>query len=368
MKRRLLFQMAALVLLGGLARAQPAPQLGPSVATMWPYTQTTGGNLLPNPFGTVAGGCSLASWKFLNQNSTVWSAVPDPIGGVESGNCVAEITDASSSTIAQSTSQSMALPPGFYSIRCNIASKNNNSAQLSVQYAYAGNGTPPTGVKVIFGTDPNDPTGHTPSSLQTVVTGGSSPDPLCINLVNPAVSTNPNDCHTSAWASAINQIANAINSHPNYHATIIAAHAATPANGLDPSQRGQDILTFCPAGATCPPYQAYPVKGANQLYGYNCRVGGLNTVFGTNRIFGNAPQWVNPAPHGDSAKSARAHRRSPSGCRLGHSRREPAILEWAVARAFSVWPIPTQTSWYGFKLSAHLRRHPWPWRRPAGGL
>ncbi len=198
LKRRLLFQIAALAQLVGFARAQPAQQLGPSVATMWPYTQTTGGNLLPSsPFGTVAGGgCSLAGWKFLNQNSTVWSAVPDPIGGAESGDCVAQITNAASST-SQSASQSLALSPGFYSTRCNIASANNNSAQLSVQYVYSGNGTPPTGVKLIFGTDPNDLTGHKLSSLRTVVTGGSSPDPVCINLVNPAATdvTNPNDCH-----------------------------------------------------------------------------------------------------------------------------------------------------------------------------
>ncbi len=300
MKRYLLLQITALALLAGVARAQPVPQLGPSVATMWPYTQTTGANLLAgNPFGTVSGGCSLAGWKFFDQGGAVWSAVPDPIGGVESGNCVAEITNASSSTLAQTADQSLALAPGFYSIRCHIAATNNNSAQLSIQYVYAGNGTPPTGVKLTFGTDPNDPTGQTPSSLRTVVTGGSSPDPLCINLENPAVSPNPNDCHTSAWARGITQVVNAINADPNYHATIPAGHATTLANGLDPSQRGQDIATFCPAGATCPPYQAYPVKGGNQLYGYNCRVGGLNTAFGTNRIFGNAPQWVNPAPHDD---------------------------------------------------------------------
>ena len=181
--------------------------------------------------------------------------------------------------------------------------------------------------------------------------------------------TNPNDCHTSAWASAINQIANAINSHPNYHATIIAAHAATPANGLDPSQRGQDILTFCPAGATCPPYQAYPVKGANQLYGYNCRVGGLNTVFGTNRIFGNAPQWVNPAPHGDLGEV------SPSASK--------------VSIRLQTWSRPTGTGYFGMGSGAGLFRLADPdadlmvrfpnylhtyvdtlgrWRRPAGGL
>ena len=309
LKRRLPFQVAALALLAGVARAQPAPQLGPSVATMWPYTQTTGGNLLPsNPFGTVGGGCSLAGWKFLNQNSTVWSAVPDPMGGVESGNCVAKITDAASSKIAQSASQSLTLSPGFYSIRCNIASTDNDSEQMSIQYIYAGNGAPPTSVKLIFGTDPNDPTGYTASSLRTVVTGGSSPDPLCINLVNPAFTavtnpaavTNPNDCHTSAWARTIGDLVNMINADPNYHATILKRSSTyILADALSPSQRGQDILTFCPTGATCPPYQAYPVNGANLLSGYNCRVGGFNTPFGTQRIFGNAPQWVDPTPHGD---------------------------------------------------------------------
>ena len=107
----------------------------------------------------------------------MWSAVPDPLGGVENGNCVAQLTNASSSTLAQAASRSLALSPGFYSVRCNVAATGNSSAQLSIQYVYAGNGTPPTGVKLTFGTDPSDPSGHTPSSLRTVVTGGSSPDP-----------------------------------------------------------------------------------------------------------------------------------------------------------------------------------------------
>jgi hypothetical protein len=294
--------VATLAIFAGVARAQPAPQLGPSVETMWPYTRTTGDNLLPiNPFGTVAAGCSLAGWKFLDQGGAAWSAVPDPVGGVESGNCVAQLTNASSSALAQSASQWMSLSPGFYSIRCNIAATDNNSGQLSIQYVYAGKGAPPTAVKLAFGTNPNDPSGHTPSSLQTLVTGGSSPDPLCINLVNPAatVVANPNDCKTNAWARTMIQVVNAINADPNYRATILDRHANTPAVALDPAQDGQDILTFCPSGATCPPYQAYPVTGANQLNGYNCRVGGVNTALGTNRIYGNNPTWVKPAPHGD---------------------------------------------------------------------
>ncbi len=300
MNRRLLFPIAALALLAGLAHAGPAPQLGPSVATMWPYTQTTGGNLLgSNLFGTVAGGCSLAGWTFFDQGGAVWSAVPDPLGGVEKGNCVAQLTKASSSTLAQAASRSLALSPGFYSVRCNVAATGNSSAQLSIQYVYAGHGTPPTGVKLTFGSDPRDPSGHTPSSLRTVVTGGSSPDPMCINLVNPANPANPNDCNTTAWARTIAQVVDAIKADPNYHATSAARHATTPASALDPSQRGQDILTFCPAGSTCPPYQAYPVTGGNQLAGYNCKVAGIQTAFGTNRIFGNNPQWVNPTPHGD---------------------------------------------------------------------
>lgn len=331
MKRRLLFQIAALAILAGVARAQPAPQLGPSVATMWPYTQTTGANLLPSsPFGTVAGGgCSLTGWKFLNQNSTVWSAVPDPIGGVESGNCVAQITDAASSTMAQSASQSLTLSPGFYSIRCNTASANNNSAQLSIQYVYAGSGTPPTGVKLIFGTDPNGSSGQSASSLRTVVTGGSSPDPLCINLVNPAATAviNPNDCHSSAWAYTLGQLAKMINANPNYHAAIIGSSTNILANALNPSQSGQDILTFCPAGTTCPAYQAYPVNGTNLLFGYNCRAVGLNTGFGTNRIFGNTPQWVNPAPHGDLGEV------SPSSSK--------------VSLALQTWSRPTGTGYWG---------------------
>ena len=106
---------------------------------MWPYTQTTGGNLLaPILFGTVAGGCSLAGWTFLDQGGAVWSAVPDPLGGVEKGNCVAQLTNAASSTLAQAASRSLALSPGFYSVRCNVAATDNNSAQLSIQYVYAG--------------------------------------------------------------------------------------------------------------------------------------------------------------------------------------------------------------------------------------
>ncbi|WP_425150809.1 hypothetical protein, partial [Candidatus Binatus sp.] len=110
--------IAMLALMARVANAQPAPQLGPSVATMWPYTQTTGPNLLPsNPFGTVAGGCSLASWTYHNQGGAEWSAVPDPIGGAESGDCVAQLTNAESSKFVQSASQSLSLSPGFYSIR-----------------------------------------------------------------------------------------------------------------------------------------------------------------------------------------------------------------------------------------------------------
>ncbi len=300
MKRRLLFPIVALALLAGVARAQPAPQLGPSVATMWPYTQTTGDNLLPsNPFGVVGGGCSLAGWTFMNH--TLWSAVPDPIGGVESGNCVAKITNAASSSMVQVASQPLSLSPGFYSIRCNIAATDNNSAKLSIQYVYAGNGAPPSGVRLTLGTDPNDPAGLTASSLRTVVTGGSSPDPLCINLVNPAATAvkNPNDCKMNTWAYTIGQVVNLINADSNYHAEILGHSDNILAKALIPSKRGQDILSFCPAGATCPPYQAYPVIGANLFSGYNCRVSGPKTVFGTQRIFGNAPQWVNPTPHGD---------------------------------------------------------------------
>ena len=86
------------------------------------------------------GGCNLAGWKFHNQDNAVWSAVPDPFGGVESGNCVAQITNAPSSTLGQVADHSLSLSPGFYSIRCNIATTNNNSAQMSIQYVHAGNG------------------------------------------------------------------------------------------------------------------------------------------------------------------------------------------------------------------------------------
>ncbi|MGA7619361.1 hypothetical protein [Candidatus Binatus sp.] len=339
LKRRLLFQIAALAILAGVARAQPAPQLGPSAATMWPYTQPTGGNLLPSkPFGTVSGGCNLAGWKFLNQNKAVWSAVPDPIGGVESGNCVAEIAGAASSTLSQVADQSLMLSPGFYSIRCNIASANDNSAQLTIQYLYAGSGTPPTGVKIIFGTNPNDHTGGTAASLRTVVTGGSSADPLCINLLNPAATavTNPNDCHTTVWAYTLGQLAKMINADPNYHAAIVGSSTNVLADALNPSQSGQDILTYCPAGATCPPYQAYPVSGTNLLFGYNCRVGGINTAFGTNRIFGNAPQWVNPTPHGDLGEV------SPSSSKVSYK--------------LQTWSRPTGTGYFGMGRGTGLFR------------
>ena len=76
-------------------------------------------------------------------------------------------------------------------------------------------------------------------------------------------------------------------------------HTYTLSTALDPSQDGQDILTYCPAGTTCPPYQAYPINGMNLLDGYNCRVEGINTAFGTNRIYGNHPGWVSPTPHGN---------------------------------------------------------------------
>jgi hypothetical protein len=291
-------QIAVLALLAGVARAQPAPQLGPSVATMWPYSQTTGDNLLPsNPFGTVSGGCSLAGWTFQNIGSLVWKAVPDPIGGVESGNCVAQVSDPSSSRVIAAASRSVALSPGFYSVLCNIASVNNDAPQLSIQYVYRGNATPPTSVKLRFGKDPNDPTGKTPSSLQTVVTGGSSPDPLCVNLESPVAPASPNDCKSNTWSKSINQVVNAINTNPNYHAAVSGNRANTAASGLDPSQSGQDILTFCPGGSTCPPYQPYPISGANEGFGYQCGVTGLNTTFRTNLVAGNQATWMSPAPH-----------------------------------------------------------------------
>ena len=92
------------------------------------------------------GGCSLAGWKFQNQGGAEWSAVPDPIGGAESGNCVAQLTNAASSKFVQPPVGSLSLSPGFYSIRCNTAAKDNNSAQISIQYVPAGNCTPPKGV------------------------------------------------------------------------------------------------------------------------------------------------------------------------------------------------------------------------------
>jgi hypothetical protein len=291
MKRSLLFQIAAVAILAGVSLAQPVPQLGPSVATMWPYTQHTGGNLLPsNPFGTVSGGCNLAGWKFQNQKDAAWSAVPDPVGGVEDGNCVAQLKDAASSTLAQAASKTLTLAPGFYSTRCNVAAKDNNSAQLSIQYVYAGNGTQPTSVKLTFGTDPNDPTGHKSSSLRTVVAGGSSPDSLCINLLNPAAKAvaNPNDCHSSAWAPTISQLVRAINADLNYHATILGNFFNAAATNLDPSQSGRDIL-----------HQAYSMTGGNQFGGYGCGVVGRNTTFRTNLLFGNSLKWSTPASHWD---------------------------------------------------------------------
>ena len=338
MIKRLLFQMAVLALLAGAARAQPAPQLGPSVATMWPYTQTTGGNLLgSDPFGTVSGGCSLAGWKFQDQGGAEWSALPDPIGGAESGNCVAKLTNASSSALVQTADRLLTLSPGFYSVRCNIAATGNNSALMSLQYIPAGNGTPPTSVKLVLGTDPNDPANHT-SSLRTVMTGGSSPDSFCINLENPAATavTNPNDCHASEWAHTIGQLVKMINADPNYHAEIVGNSTNILANALDPGQGGHDILAFCPTGATCPPYQAYPLNGANLLSGYNCRVDGINTVFGTNRMFGNNPQWVNPTPHGDLGEV------SPSARKI--------------TLKLQTWSKPTGTGYWGLGSGTGLFR------------
>jgi hypothetical protein len=331
--------IAVLALMAGVAYAQPAPQIGPSVATMWPYTQTTGPNLLPsNPFGSVAGGCSLAGWTYHNQGGAEWSAVPDPIGGAESGNCVAQLSNAESSKFVQSASQSLSLSPGFYSIRCNVAAKDNNSGQISIQYVYAGKGTPPSSVKLAFGTNPNDSSGNTPSSLQTVVTGGSSPDPLCINLVNPAAVAvaNPNDCKTNAWARTMILLVNAINADPNYHAEILSHHSFPLSTALDPSQDGQDILTYCPAGTTCPPYQAYPIGGSNLLNGYNCRVGGINTAFGANRIYGNNPGWVKPTPHGDLGEV------SPSASK---------VMLW-----LQTWSKPSGTGYWGFGNGTGLFR------------
>jgi hypothetical protein len=306
---------------------------------MWPYTQTTGENLLPaNPFGTVSGGCSLASWKFQNQKNAVWSAVPDPIGGVESGNCVAQVKDAGSSTLAQVADQPLTLSPGFYSTRCNIASTDDNSAQLSIQYVHAGGGAAPAKVKLTFGTNPNDHTGSTASSLRTVVTGGNPSDSLCINLLNPAATavSNPNDCHTNLWAYTLGQLVKMINTNPNYHAAIIGNSTNVLADALNPSQSGQDILKYCPAGATCPPYQPYPVSGANFLFGYNCRVAGMNTAFGTNRIFGNSPTWMNPMPHGDLGEV------SPSSPKVSFK--------------LQTWSRPTGTGYFGMGKGTGLFR------------
>ena len=311
MRRILLFQIGVLTLLAAVARAQPAPQLGPSVATMWPYTQVTGSNLLPsNPFGTISGGCSLAGWTFKNVGDVTWSAVPDATGEAEAGNCVARLNNPSSAPIVTTASQILNVSPGFYSLRCNIASVDNSSPQLTIQYVYGGNGTPPTSVKLNFRTDPGDPTGQTPSSMQTVVTGGSSPDPLCINLVNPAIPKNPNDCKTTEWAKFIGQMVNMINAHPNYHATVSGNRINALVKGLDPAQSGRDILTSCPAGTSCPPYHPYPVTGANESFGYYCGVAGVNTGFRTNVVSGNHAQWVSPAPHfdlGGAASASKVH-------------------------------------------------------------
>ncbi len=241
-----------------------------------------------DPFGTVSGGCSLASWKFLNPKGGTWSAVPDPIGGVESGNCVAQLTNAASSPVAQPASRPIDLAPGFYSMRCNVASKGNNSAQLSIQYTHAGSGAAPTSVKLEFGTNPNDPSGHTSSSLRTVATGGSATDSLCINLVNPLATavTNPNDCHANVWAPTMGLLVKAINANPNYHATALGNFVNAPATSLDPSQSGQEIMN-----------RPYSVGGGNQFGGFGCSVGGRNTAFRTNLLFGNRPDWMKPASH-----------------------------------------------------------------------
>jgi hypothetical protein len=274
-----------------VAQAQPAPQLGPSVATMWPYTQTTGGNLLgSDPFGTVRGGCSLAGWKFLNQKGTTWIALPDPIGGVERGNCIAQLTNPASTAVAEPASRPISLAPGFYSMRCNVASIGNNSAQLSIQYVHGGSGPAPTSVKLEFGINPNDPSGHTSSSLRTVVTGGSASDSLCINFLNPLATavTNPNDCQSNVWVPTLGLLAKAINAHPNYHATVLGNFINGASTNLDPSQGGQDIMN-----------RPYSIGGGNQFGGYGCSIGGRNTSFRTNLLFGNGPQWVKPASHWD---------------------------------------------------------------------
>ena len=151
-----------------------------------------------NPFGTVSGGCNLAGWKFLNQNKTAWSAVPDPIGGPESGNCVAQLTDAASSTIAQTASRSLTLSPGFYSTRCNIATTDNNSRATVDSVCSCRQRHPADQRQAILRNQSERPYRGTASSLRTVVTAAARPTRLCINLLNPVATavTNPNDCHT----------------------------------------------------------------------------------------------------------------------------------------------------------------------------
>lgn len=289
---RVVCLLATLVAMPGVAQAEPAPQLGPSVATMWPYTQTTGPNLLGSDlFGTVSSGCNLAGWRFLNQKDTAWSAVPDPIGGVESGNCVAQLGNAASSTIAQTASRPLTLPPGFYATSCNVATKDNNAPQLSIEYLPAGYGRTPTSVKLMFEKSPNDTSGHSSSSLRTVVSGGSPSDSLCINLINPLPTgipglASPNNCHTPAWAPTIGTLAKAINANPHYHASVIGNFTNALATNLDPAQSGTEILN-----------RAVSVSGGNQFGGYGCGVAGLNTSFRTDLVFGNTSGWMKPMPH-----------------------------------------------------------------------
>ena len=130
----------------------------------------------------------------------------------------------------------------------------------------------------------------------------------------------------------IGQLVKMMKPDPNYHAEIVGNSTNILANALDPGQGGHNILAFCPTGATCPPYQAYPLNGANLLSGYNCRVDGINTVFGTNRMFGNNPQWVNPTPHGDLGEVSPSAQKSPRLPRPGRSLRERATGDWAVAQ------------------------------------
>ena len=194
--------MAVLALLAGAARAQPAPQLRPKrrddVAVYaddgrqsarqrsFRYSQRRLQPCRLEVPGSGRGGVRRAARSDRRH---------------QSGNCVAKLTNASSSALVQTANRLLTLSPGFYSVRCNIAATGNNSALMSLQYIPAGNGTPPTSVKLVLGTDPNDPANHT-SSLRTVMTGGSSPDSFCINLRIQQVSavTNPNDCHASEWA------------------------------------------------------------------------------------------------------------------------------------------------------------------------